>query len=457
MLNNGQLYAYNILKAGYSVFLTGDAGTGKTYVLYKFIADAKSEGYNVMVAAPTGIAASNLDGITAHRAFCLPLGVLTRDMEGYDAVPETLLETDIVVIDEISMCRIDAFDCIMSKILTANKHRMARGLNRIQLVLSGDFFQLPPVITPTEKSILDKYYGRDIEAGFAFNSVYWNMFDFKYIILTEIMRQGNAEFIDNLNMIRVGQKAYLNYFLDNCSKTEMVGAITLCGTNIEVNRINTIELSKIAGDDVVYKSRVEGDAHEVDCTANTFLTLKPGARIMTLVNNVGVFNNGTLGYVTTLDDDIIGLRLDDGTTCEIARYTWDIFDYELTEDNKIKKKIVGQITQFPIKLAYAVTIHKSQGQTYEALNLNPYCWDCGQLYVALSRVKDVHNMYLKTELDMRYLVVSLNVISFYNEIVKTANKPVDTSVNLIAKKEVKYSNNDELNKDIMSILDKLRG
>ena len=171
-----QQYTYNVLKAGYSVFLTGDAGTGKSYTIKLFINWCREQGLNVMVTAPTGIAAFNIDGVTLHRAFDIPVGVITDDKDKYE-LGETLINTDVIIIDEISMTRIDTFDFIANKILRANKRRRSRGKSDIQLVLVGDFLQLPPVIVNNEKYALDTYYRRDVEVGFCFNSTFWNDFN----------------------------------------------------------------------------------------------------------------------------------------------------------------------------------------------------------------------------------------------------------------------------------------
>lgn len=453
-----QQYGYNVLMAGYNVFLTGDAGTGKTYLVKLFIENVRKLGYNVMVTAPTGTAAINIDGITSHRAFDIPMGPLTFNKDTY-GVSDELVETDIVVIDEISMCRIDAFDFIANKILKANNLRHRVGKPPIQLVLSGDFFQLAPVTMERERHVLNTYYRRDIGVGYAFDSIFWKMFDFKNIILTEVIRQNNLEHINNLNKIRVGDKSVIDYFINNSSQYELPNAVTLCGTNADAVEKNKVELNKINSEEIVYRAIVDGVVMENDTNAEMNLTLKVGARVIMIVNDKNIaYSNGTLGTVTNLFKDKIIVKLDSRLTIEVERNEWQVYKYELDttlDKPKLLKTQIGTISQFPLKLAYAITIHKSQGQTYDAVNLNPYCWDCGQLYVALSRVKSLNKMYLKYSINPRDLVISLNVIKFYNSIVKEANQTIDTTVRLLEMNKQKEST--QLDKDMNFLFNSLRG
>lgn len=451
-----QKYAYNVLCAGYNVFLTGGAGTGKSYVIKKFIDTSRAKGLNVLVSAPTGIAAFNIDGVTTHRAFDAPIGPLTFTNNNFDA-EDTIVESDIIIIDEISMCRIDLFDFIVNKILQANNRRKRFGKACIQLVVVGDFLQLPPVTLGYEKIALDRFYSRDIGNGFAFDSKYWNMFEFKNIILTEVVRQDNLEFIESLNKARVGNKTVIEYIYNNSNKNELSDAITICGKNDEATEKNKEALDKIQSCEILYEAIVDGEATDADFIAERVLKLKIGAKVMTLVNDKDyAFNNGSFGTVMILGDKTITVKMDNGAVVNLERYEWKVYNYDLetTEDNKIKliKHEVGSITQFPLKLAYAITIHKSQGQTYGAVNLSPYCWDCGQLYVALSRVKSIDKLHFNYAPDNRYLVISLNVIKFYNSIVADANKTIDTSVNILEQNQKKVFNDDE-----EKLLDLLKG
>lgn len=449
MLNTEQELGYNIMMAGYNTFLSGGAGVGKTYTLNKFITDSINKGKNVMVTAPTGIAALNINGVTIHRQFEAPLGVLTYNKNTYEPSDE-LVHTDIVVIEEISMCRIDLFDFVCNKILDANSRRKRLGLKVIQLILSGDFFQLPPVILETDKRALNNYYGYDVGAGFAFYSKFWKMFNFKTIILNNIVRQSDKNFIFNLNKIRTGEKAYIQYIYDNSAKDNIEGAVTICGTNSEANQINEYELSKVDTVYIDYYASTVGEVDQSDVSVDFDLKLKEGARVMTLVNK-NSYNNGSFGTIVALYDDSIIVQMDNGSTETIDRYTWDIYRYELEDvDNKPKliKKLAGQITQFPLKLAYAITIHKSQGQTYDAANISPYAWDCGQLYVAISRVRSLDKLHFNYAPDMRYLVISLNVIKFYNSLILGTNEDIKSA----KENECENTANSDLDNDFNKLL-----
>lgn len=452
-----QEYGYNVIMAGYNAFLTGDAGAGKSYLIQKVIDDMTKSGLNVLVTASTGIAAYNINGVTAHRAFDIPLQTLTFDKDSI-IVDDTIVESDVIILEEVSMIRMDVFDFISNKIFLANEKRKRKGKSAIQFIVIGDFLQLPPVLQEFDKRQLDKYYGFDVGVGFAFQSKHWAKHDFKTIILTEVVRQDNKEFIQNLNQIRIGKKAYVDYFYDKSCKEYITNAITLCGTNKEVTSKNNEELDKLNTDTVRYESIINTNVLDTEYMCERILNLKVGARVMTLVNQKElVYTNGSLGTVKALYPDYIVVTMDNGMDVCIERYEWNIYEYKLEpieskigEFNLVRYE-AGSIIQFPLKLAYAVTIHKSQGQTYDYVNLSPYCWDCGQLYVALSRVRKIENIHFNYKPDMSYLVISLNVVKFYNSIVREANIVLDISKNIRKHNTPK----DILTDDMCNILNKL--
>lgn len=456
-----QEYAYNVMMLGYNVFLTGNAGTGKSYVVNKFVEDARKQGLNVLVAAPTGIAAFNINGTTLHRAFSIPTGALTYRKADY-VVEDTIVASDVIVIDEVSMCRMDVFDFIYNKIMSANSRRKRMGKMCIQLIVVGDFFQLAPVTIGSEKKALDNYYKTDVGLAFAFQSKFWDYFEFKNIILTEVVRQENLGLITKLNDIRLGKVNAIKYFWENSAKDKIEDAITICGKNNAVNKINNEKLSLLPSNEIVYKADFTGELSRIekDTIADLELHLKVGARVMTLINDKNlVCNNGSFGTVVGLYSDAVVVKLDSGGEVALRKYEWKVYDYDIETDINGKEKLVrcevGSIYQFPVKLAYAITIHKSQGQTYDKANLLPYCWDCGQLYVALSRVKSIENLHLEYEPDMEYLKISLNVIKFYNSVVKIANQNISSPENLRDKffKEKEKELNE--NSDMKQLLDLL--
>lgn len=412
MLKQQQFYAYSIMMSGRNVFLTGKAGVGKSYVLDKFIEDSKKEGKNVVVVAPTGIAAININGVTAHRAFKIPIKPLVEDAR---KIPSTIKEADVIILDEVSMARIDLFDYISKIIIQASNYRVRYQEKKpIQFIVSGDFFQLPPVLVDRDRDILENYYKRTIDKGFAFESEYWDHFEFTNVVLDEVVRQTDLNFINALNSIRVGDNRGLNYFWQNSSKYAMNKAIMLCGTNKAAKDKNEYELNLIKKPSHVFETQVIGDVKDSDKVVDDVLILKVGARVMTLVNDTALrYQNGSLGTVTNITENIVCVEIDNtNDVVEIERASWDVKDYVL-EKGKLKQKVVGTYIQFPLKLAYAITIHKSQGQTYDAVNLNPYCWDCGQLYVALSRVREIDKLFMTQYPSERFLITSLDVINFY--------------------------------------------
>lgn len=408
MLTEKQSEALDILNTGCNAFITGGAGTGKSYLLRQYIAGVGNK--KVMLCAPTGIAAINIGGSTLHRVFFAPTGPISPG--AYQEHPSAALNrADIIVIDEISMCRLDLFEYVMRTImnLDASKKR--------QIIVVGDFYQLPPVSTDNEKDFLKKYWDiSDLRRGYAFQSPLWEELEFKGIVLTEVVRQDDKTFIDNLNMIRRGIPKAVDWFNENSAKDEIQDAIYLCGTNIEADRINSEYTKKLYAEGRAYHASIEGSINQDDKPTDEVLELKLGMQVMTVANNEKEgYRNGTIGVVEALNDDNIDVRLSDGSLICVREKSWDIYDYEVVGD-ELEKKVVGRFTQLPVKIAYAITIHKSQGQTYDKVNISPKCFEDGQLYVALSRVTHVEGMHLMSRMHRYDLKTSDDVKFFYRKL-----------------------------------------
>lgn len=415
MLRGKQKIAYGYMQQGKNIFLTGDAGTGKSFVINRFIHWCKKENKQVVVCAPTGVAAINIGGVTVHRVFKIPIKPL---IESPKSIPVTLRDADVILIDEVSMLRLDIFDYMSNILFALNSFRRQRGKKDVQIILVGDFFQLPPVLIDKDREVLEAYkYRNGMGKGFAFQSQYWNAFNFVCIQLDEVVRQDDKEFIYNLNAIRYGDYRGINYFNKNSASDEIKDAILICGTNKAVNRKNEEEYKKIKSEEFIYDAKIDGDVAESDKMVPDRLKLKVGCRVMTVINDyAGKYQNGTLATVLNLTDDRVVILTDDGEVADIEPYTWNVNNYSANNTkNKVKLKLdcIGTFTQYPLKLAYAVTVHKSQCQTFDKVNLNPYCWDCGQLYVALSRVKTIDGLHLTEQIRPSYLIASSDVKEFY--------------------------------------------
>lgn len=416
-LTNEQKYAYQILLSGKNVFLTGGAGTGKSYVIHQFIHDMEAKDKKVLVCAPTGIAAINVGGVTIHRCFqASPEPQVKRTIK---KVPKVIKESEIIIIDEISMCRIDLFDFIVRTLMKAEE----RCLTRKQLIVVGDFFQLPPVTTDNDRKVLEELYP-EYKKGYAFESTNWQDMNFQMIELKEVKRQSNQEFINQLNKVRVGDISSVSYFNQYAAHQLKEDGIVLTATNKVADQINQRKLDEIPSKAKIYKSQVIGEVKPGDKPTLDELHLKVGARVMILINDAETnqYQNGSFGEIVKMYDDHVDICLDSHKQMiSLGYYEWPIEDYVLRksivneiEDHQLKKKKIGAFIQLPLKLAYAITMHKSQGQTYEKVNLIPYSFDCGQLYVALSRVKTLDGLCLVNVMRQENLICSEDVKKFYH-------------------------------------------
>lgn len=411
-----QQIAYDNMLAGKNVFITGEAGTGKSYVVNTYIKEMEKKNKNILVCAPTGIAALNVNGVTVHRAF--KASVEPQIVKHVANVPDVVKEAEVIIIDEISMCRIDLFDYI-ARVITRAEDIC---LKRKQVIVVGDFFQLPPVTTKNDYQVLKEIYP-DYDNGFAFESDNWTDFEFETIILKQIMRQTDNAFITNLNKARIGDSRCISYFNQNAQKEQLENGIVLCGTNKRVEEINQSELSKIDKKEKVYTAIVSGEVKNQDKATSDEIKLKVGARVIILINDTENFNyqNGSIGVVTKLNNQSIRVKLDyNNKVVTIESHEWAIEDYKVVEEvvdnvkvKRIEKERIGTFIQMPVKLAYAITIHKSQGQTYDKVNLIPTSFDCGQLYVALSRVKSIEGLCLIRKMRREDLICHEKVRKFY--------------------------------------------
>lgn len=410
-LTKEQSQALAIMNTGANIFLTGNAGTGKSFVLQSFIDQHKND--NVIVTAPTGVAALNVGGATLHRTLSLtPDDNLTTKIAKSN---DTLAEADILVVDEISMCRSDLFNYLIKTIHATEKKEK----NHIQLVVVGDFCQLPPVVATEEEKA---YFAGGKE--FAFNSDYWAKCKFTTITLKNVVRQKNRQFTDALNKIRIGDASGLDFIKKSSAKKKIKNAITLCGRNRTADDINEESLDLIDERPYRFESAIEGTVKNSDKPLPDTIYLKKTARVVIMINDKkGKYSNGTIGVITDIaeqnDDPVVTVKLEDGDEVALTPATWSIYKYELVKKGKklsLEKVKVGSFTQIPLKPAYAVTIHKSQGQTYDAVNFDPEIWASGQLYVALSRVTDVKKLHCTSRITKAMVKLDPTIKQFYKKL-----------------------------------------
>ncbi len=412
-LTDGQREVFNLVKSGCNVYLTGLGGTGKSYVLDRIIEWAEANDRNVIVCAPTGIAALNVGGCTVHRALGIRPGK-TLQMNPYPFIDENspLLECDLMIVDEISMCRMDLFDYLSSVLKKVAAERSNAGKGACQLIVVGDFCQLPPVVTKDEKRILDQKYGYDVRNGYPFMGLEWDFWDFVKVELTEAIRQRDADFVAALNACRVGDTSGLRWIEEHSAESPAAKAIVLCGRNDEAARENRRRLEALSSAEAVYRGETTGDVEESDLPTDRSLRLKTGARVMALVNNSEkTFMNGSLGDVTWCGEDAVGVRFDNGYEGVIGQHQWDI-TRPMLSGHKTRMEVIGTFIQIPLKLAYAMTIHKAQGQTFEFASIYPRCWDPGQLYTALSRLTNIGGLHLAHSCPDSSLITSPDVLDF---------------------------------------------
>lgn len=405
-------------------FITGKAGTGKSVLLQYFVSHTLK---NTAVLAPTGVAAINVGGQTIHSFFGLDLDIQdVRDTETVAKITKrrrAIFENlDALVIDEISMVSADVMDMIDHKLRIARNKDLPFG--GCQMIVFGDLYQLPPVVVgETAKQFMRDHYG----TTFFFGAPGVKQGDFQTIELSHIYRQKDEHFINLLNSIRLGKRTddILADINMSCVETPSDDTfITLAATNAVADNINRARLAEIPEPEYNFDGRITGDLSANSLPTEMNLKLKVGALVMMTKNDTNIeankkprWANGTLAVISGLTPDSIKVRIDN-SEYKIDKTTWEKCQYDYDEKTKtISKDIVGTFTQFPVKLAYAITIHKSQGQTYSAvkIDLARGAFAPGQVYVALSRCQSLNNLYLTRPLYARDIIVSPTVIDFMDK------------------------------------------
>ncbi|MDR1454198.1 MAG: helix-turn-helix domain-containing protein [Tannerella sp.] len=402
------------------VFLTGKAGTGKTTFL-RYIRQHTHK--HAIVAAPTGVAAINAGGITLHSLFQLPFepyvpGYSTQKnkFRFSKAKLDMLRQLELLIIDEVSMLRADTLDAI-DRTLQIIRHNV-RPFGGLQILYIGDMFQLPPVVKDEEWALLKPYY----ESAFFFHAQVVRQTQPVYLELKKVYRQKEQTFVSLLNNVRnnclsVDDLQLLNMHCQpNFIPSPEDKYITLTTHNYKADRLNRQELDRITGREHVFAGKVEGEFPDYALPTDLQLSLKVGAQIMFIKNDPeGRYFNGKIARVSSISGEQIQVRMpEDGETVQVPKETWKNIRYTLDKDTgEMHEEEIGAYTQYPLRLAWAVTIHKSQGLTFDKAIIDiGASFAAGQAYVALSRCTSLDGIVLRTRMSPDCVMTDPHAVDF---------------------------------------------
>jgi ATP-dependent exoDNAse (exonuclease V) alpha subunit len=399
-----------------NMIVTGRAGTGKSTLLGHLSWNTSKQ---VVICAPTGVAALNVGGQTIHSLFLLPIGVIAdREIEQSPALRKLLNTIDTLVIDEVSMVNADLLDAV-DRSLRQARQRPLEAFGGVQLVLFGDPYQLAPVPGDEDERA---YFADQYRSMWFFDAKVWQETELRIFELSTIHRQHEQEFKYMLNAVRHGRvTAEIAEQLNETGAREAPhdGTVTLATTNATVNRINAMELARLPGRALTAKAEITGEFGGRAYPADELLELKVGAQVMFLRNDPDQrWVNGSVGTVTKISSTVF-VEID-GEEHEVQPAVWEKYKYSYSAATKqLKRDIVAEFTQFPLRLAWAVTIHKSQGKTYDRaiVDLGQRSFAPGQTYVALSRISSLDGLYLTRPLRPSDIIVDENVRRFMSQAV----------------------------------------
>lgn len=413
-----------------SVFLTGKAGTGKSTFL-RYICEHTKKKH--VVLAPTGIAAINAGGSTLHSFFKLPFYPLLPDNPDFSLQRgriheffkytkphrKLLEELELIIIDEISMVRADIIDAV-DRILRVYSRNLREPFGGKQILLVGDVFQLEPVVKRDEREILNRFY----PTPYFFSARVFNQIDLVSIELQKVYRQTDATFVGVLDHIRNNTVGATDLQLLNTrygtqiEESEADMYITLATRRDNVDHINDKKLAELPGEPVIFSGEITGDFPESSLPTSQELVLKSGAQIIFIKNDFDRrWVNGTIGIISGFDpfEETLYVITDDGKECDVKRESWRNIRYKYNEEKKqIEEEELGTFTQYPIRLAWAITIHKSQGLTFSraVIDFTGGVFAGGQAYVALSRCTSLEGIQLKKPVSRADVFVRPEIIGF---------------------------------------------
>lgn len=418
-LNEKQSYAVEVATNGDNLFISGPGGVGKTTTVHTI----EKTDPNTVIACPTGIAALNAGGATIHSTFGLSIGYLNKTARGrVSKVAESLFASDVVkriILDEISMVRADTYCAIDAQLRAIKGNRKPFG--GLQIIHSGDFYQIPPVLN--DKSHEAQLFREEFGDGlFAFDTVPWEKANTQTVELTEIMRQSDPTFRFALNSIRTKDEHYIRSlnFLNVIGRRnrDMYAdddVLVLCTTNKDADAINQDRYLDITGPEKWYNAKVEGKV--TTFPAERDLALKVGCQVLICANNKEIgYVNGMRGVVTHMALESIRVETNTGESFDVKKNEWIEHEYDIV-NGELTKLEVGKFTQFPLKLGWAVTIHKSQGMTLDkaAIYTGRGCFASGQLYVGLSRLRSLDGLIILQDLHPSEVIVDPRVVEFYRK------------------------------------------
>lgn len=416
ILNDQQQDALDLVAQGKNVFITGSGGVGKS-VLIRAIEAMLDD---VLICAPTGVAALNINGSTLHRIFTLPFSICSdADQHQISNYTRSLVDkAKVLIIDEVSMVRSDIFTLVDKKLRRIRNTNLAFG--GLQVVVVGDFYQLSPVLMPKDKQAFYALY----DSEFCFSTPTWVQADFQIVHLTEVMRQADADTVELLNNIRQGRylSTCVSIVNETCANHTDNEPIILCTTNKTADSINNDEYMRVVGPEQTFTAHKWGtfSDHPVPEVVN----LKINAKVVICANNHGQgYYNGDTGTYQGMDEDSLIVYLHRlNRTVSVTKHTWENTTYAVVDD-KLVKNVIGNFIQYPVKLGYAITIHKSQGMTFDRahIHLGNGAFAHGQTYVALSRIRSMDNLTLESPIRKRDIIINPDVSSFYEHIGAVSN------------------------------------